>query len=187
MKYIIFGLPGVGKSSVVNGVVEKTGILKINLGDLLSEIGKELGLIEHRDELRKLNFKLQQKIRKSAVERIINLHEKYGDILLDTHAAIKTRQGYMPGFDNFMLENLNPDVFIVLWAEAEEIAMRRQTDGSRDRDEDSVSEIKEGIRVTKQMATTYAVLSGATYAEVENRQGQLDASINQIKNLIESK
>lgn len=187
MKYVIFGIPGVGKTSVVNGVVEKTGIKNINLGDLLTEIGKEMGLIENRDELRKLNFKLQQKIRKGGVERIIDLHEKYGDILLDTHAAIKTRQGYMPGFDNYMLETLNPDVFIILWAKPEDIVSRRSGDNSRERDEDSIEEIAEGIRVTRQMASAYAVLASATYVEIENKQGELETSIEKFNQIFTAK
>lgn len=184
MKYVIFGIPGVGKTSVVNGLVEKTSIKNINLGSLLTEIGKELGLIENRDELRKLNFKLQQKIRKATVERIINLHEKYGDILLDTHAAIKTKQGYLPGFDKYMLENLNPDVFIVVWAKPEDIINRRKGDESRDRDADTAEQIADGIRITKQMATTYAVLAGATYSEVENMEGKLEDTINTLEKIV---
>ncbi|HEX9804427.1 MAG TPA: adenylate kinase [Candidatus Dojkabacteria bacterium] len=184
MIYVIFGIPGVGKTSVVNEVIHNTGIKQVNMGDLLTQVGVEKGMIETRDELRKLPYRSQQKLRGGVIEKIQFLHEKEKNILIDTHATVKTPQGYMPGFDREMLEKLDPDVFIVLWAQPDAIMARRQEDDSRQRDEDSRKEIEEGLRLTRQMASIYSVLANATYVEVENIQNNLESAVKNIVDVI---
>ncbi|MBR9679454.1 MAG: AAA family ATPase, partial [Candidatus Altiarchaeota archaeon] len=49
MRILMLGVPGVGKSSVVNGVVEQ-GYELVNYGTIMFELAKRDGLVETRDE-----------------------------------------------------------------------------------------------------------------------------------------
>lgn len=186
MKYVIFGIPGVGKSSVVEGIIDRTSIKTANIGTLMFEAAEKEGYVKSRDELRSLNFKMQQHVREIVMDKLIKIHEDYGSILVDTHAAVKTPQGYMPGFDQTMLTTFRPDVFIVLWAEPAEIIQRREEDNTRTRDEDDMRDLTEGLRITRQMASTYSIIARATYMEIENKHGKLDETIDKLGNIIKS-
>jgi len=185
MRYIIFGNPGVGKTSVVNGVLKKTGVTHIHWGDLSFEVAKEKELITDKDELRHLDLHTQQEVRKEVTKKILATSEQNENILIETHAAVKTPQGYWPGLSRQTLENLEIDVFIVLSAKPEHIFERRLKDTTRERkDELTIEAVEDALNITNQMAITYAVLSGGTFIEIENKEGDLDYSVNMISKLI---
>lgn len=188
MKYAVLGIPGVGKTSVVKGVIEKTGVNHVHWGSLSKKIAKEQGLIQNIDELRRLDVDLQRKIKMEVsreIERIANNSQK--DILIETHAAIKTPQGYMPGLTLDEIQRVRPDVFIVIEASPEMVFQRRLLDESRwRRDDITIQDVEDSLEVTRQMAMTFAVLATATVRFVENREGDLDYAINKIIELIEA-
>lgn len=187
MIFVIFGVPGVGKSSIVKEVIQKTNIKNIHLGGLMLEIGKELYNIDNLDAIRKLPIEDQIRIRDEATKRLIKLKNDKVDVLIETHAAVHTPQGYWPGISRHMLDNLRPDVFIFIKAPADIILKRREKDTTRSRkDENSVEEINEFITIARNMACTYAVMTSGTYFEVENIENNLDFAINKITDLINS-
>ncbi len=188
MKYVVLGIPGVGKTSVVKGVIDKTGVNHIHWGNLSKKIAMEQGLIENIDELRKLDVDLQRKIKMEVSKEIEKLVKKSSkDILIETHAAIQTTQGYMPGFTLDEIQRVRPDVFLVIEASPEMIFQRRLKDGSRWRKDDlTILDVKDSLAVTRQMAMTFAVLATATVYFVENKEGDLDYAVHKIVELIEA-
>ncbi len=187
MKYVIFGVPGVGKTSVVNGVLERTGIEHIHWGDLTMDVALEKGLIKDRDEIRKLNIEQQKDIRKEVSQKIFEISQNHDDVLVETHAAVKTPQGYWPGLSLPTLERFAPDVFIVLNAKPEIVFERRLKDTSRWRkDEVTIENVKEAMSITRQMVINYAVLTSGTFIEVENKQGDLEHAVGIISELVEA-
>ena len=186
MKYIIFGLPGVGKTSVVNGVLERTKIKHIHWGNLSFEVAKRMGLVKDVDELRQLDLDKQKEVRKEVTAEIDKISKEYDDILVETHAAVKTPQGYWPGLSKSTLDRIDFDVFIVLTADPGVIFERRLKDESRWRkDEVTIDSIREAISISKQMAITYSVLCSGTFIEVENRQNDMNHAVDAISELIE--
>ena len=113
---VIVGVPGVGSTTVTTKAVEelkKEGVEYkiVNFGTVTFEIAKEEGLVEHRDQLRKLPPETQKKIQKLAGKRIAEM-AKESNIVVDTHSTIKTPKGYLPGLPAWVLEELNPKVFL---------------------------------------------------------------------------
>ncbi len=186
MKYIVFGIPGVGKTSVISSVVEKTAIKHIHWGDLSKEVATKKGLIHDVDELRRLDLNTQIEVKKEVVQEIINSANSGSDVLIETHAAIKTPQGFMPGLDLRTIKALDPDVFVVIESSPELVFQRRLLDESRVRKDDlTIDDVKESLRVTRQMAMTYSVLASGTVVFVDNKEGDVDYAVNKIVELIE--
>ncbi|MBN1331933.1 adenylate kinase [Candidatus Dojkabacteria bacterium] len=186
MKYVIFGVPGVGKTAVIEKVIASTGIIRINWGDLTEEIMREQGLIKNRDEMRKLNLRSQRPVQEQVVKKILDIGKESGDLLIETHAAMKTPQGYWPGLNFDSLRQLDPDTFVAIETSAENIFSRREKDTTRDRKDDlSIEDLEEHIRVTRILASTFAVLTGGTAYFVENKEGDIDYAAGRIIELIE--
>lgn len=187
MKYVVFGVPGVGKTSVIKSVVEKTGVKRVHWGDLSREIATEQGLIKDIDELRKLELNAQLKVKELVVNKIIaEAYSAENDIMIETHAAIKTPQGFLPGLEMKTIQQLDPDVFVVIEAKPELVFQRRLLDEARTRKDDlTIDEVEESLRVTRQMAMTYAVLASGTVLFVENKEGDLEHAVDKVTELIQ--
>lgn len=54
---VITGIPGVGKSTITKLALKKTRakFRLVNFGDLMFEEAVNMGLVKHRDEMRKLD------------------------------------------------------------------------------------------------------------------------------------
>ena len=186
MKYVVFGVPGVGKTSVIKKVIERTTIKHIHWGDLSFEIAKEKGMAGDRDELRTLSIEEQNEVKIAVEEKIAEITANEKDSLIETHAAVKTPQGYMPGFSINTINKIKPDVFIVVEAEPEFVFQRRLLDDSRWRKDDTtLAAVEESLRVTRNMAMTNAVLAVGTVVFIENKEGDLDYAVDRIVELIE--
>jgi adenylate kinase len=187
MIYIVMGIPGVGKSAVIDKVVEKTGIKRIVWGDLTEKQLVKRGLAKSRDEMRKLSIAKQAEVQEQVARQIAVMVDEYSDLLIETHVVIKTPEGYWPGLNFDILQKFDANAFIVVEASAKNIMSRRNSDPSRDRKDDlTLEEIEEHIRITREMASTFAVLSGGTVVFVENRQGDLDYAVGKIAKLIKN-
>jgi len=73
-KIVIVGIPGVGKTSVVNKIAEKLNqqnksVSVHSFGTVMFEEAKKSG-VQSRDELRKLNVEQQKNLQKKAAETI---------------------------------------------------------------------------------------------------------------------
>jgi len=186
MIYVIFGVPGVGKTLVINGVIEKTGIELVNWGDLTEEIAKAQGLVEERDDIRKMSFKKQLPIQEKVAQRIIEIARHQENLLIETHAAVKTPQGFWAGLNYDSIRKIMPDTFIALETSAENIMSRRKNDKTRERKDDhTLEEVQTHIRITREMASTFAVLSAGTVFFVENKEGDVDYAVGRIVEMME--
>ncbi|WP_064496506.1 adenylate kinase [Methanocaldococcus jannaschii] len=181
---VIVGVPGVGSTTVTNKAIEelkKEGIEYkiVNFGTVMFEIAKEEGLVEHRDQLRKLPPEEQKRIQKLAGKKIAEMAKEF-NIVVDTHSTIKTPKGYLPGLPAWVLEELNPDIIVLVEAENDEILMRRLKDETRQRDFESTEDIGEHIFMNRCAAMTYAVLTGATVKIIKNRDFLLDKAVQEL-------
>jgi len=184
MLVVVTGIPGTGKTTVANKAMEKLaaeniGYKMVTYGTVMFELAKEEQLVGHRDEMRKLNAKTQKDIQKKAAERIREM-SKNMNVVLDTHCSIKTPKGYLPGLPQKILEELKPDVIVVVEAGAEEIDMRRQGDKSRDRDDEGVEDIRTHQDMNRNFAAAYCVISGASVKVIQNPQGRMDEAAEEM-------
>ncbi|MFB6182737.1 MAG: adenylate kinase, partial [Candidatus Nanohaloarchaea archaeon] len=166
---IITGLSGVGKSTVLEEALKLADeeYKLINYGDRMLQTAKDEGIVNSRDELKDLGAAKQKEVQKKAAKSIVADSEE-SNVIVDTHAAIKTPQGYLPGLPRWTIENLDPEKIIMIDASAEEIYSRSTSDTDRDREHNSPEEIAEYKEIAKKMAAAGSVLTGAYFQIIEN-------------------
>lgn len=178
---VITGTPGVGKSTVLQRALEEiTDKFRIlNFGDAMLNVALERGVVKDRDEMRRLDPGVQKDIQRMAARKIAGA-AKTENIVVDTHAMIKTPSGYLPGLPVWVLEELMPSLIVVVEADADEISGRRSSDETRSRDAERSVEISEHQFLNKAAAVSYAVFSGATVAIIENHNDGLSEAARDL-------
>ena len=185
MLVVMTGVPGVGKSTVVKTAFQQAKEKKIkvdyemvNFGDMMLKAAEADGLVKHRDEMRRLPIEKQHAIQKRAAKDIRTLADRR-NIILDTHAAIETPRGFIPGMPEWVLRELKPDVIVVLESRPEDINKFRKKDlhdDFRRREVDNLEGIKRHQDVNRVVALSYSVLTGTPIKIIWKPDGQLDAA-----------
>jgi len=176
MRVVAAGVPGVGKTSILNEVSERANYPIINYGTLMFEMAREEGLVTHRDEMRKLPINIQKDLQKRAAEKL----SKMKDVIVDTHLTIKTPSGYFPGLPIWVLESMKPEMIVVIEAKPKEIFERRAKDETRKRDFESIEDIEEHLKVNRYTAFACSVYTGATVLILQNNEGELQKAVERF-------
>jgi len=177
---IITGVPGVGKSTVIEAAQKAKGYRVVVYGTEMFKVAQVRGLVKDRDEMRKLDPSVQREIQESAAHAIAQM----GDVIVDTHCTIKTPRGYLPGIPKWVAEALHPKQVILVEATPKEIAARRHNDPTRARDADSEEDIANHQAMNRAAAMTLATLTGATVAFIHNKTGDVDGTRDQIVRIL---
>ncbi len=154
----------------------------VTFGSVMIDIAKEMGFVEHRDDMRKLSLDQQRELQIKTAQKV----GKMGNVILDTHCTVKTPKGYMPGLPEWVVKELNPDTIVVVEADPEEIYNRRITDTSRNRDADTAEQIDEHQMINRAAAMAYAALTGATVKIVFNHDNAIDDAVKQAAPVLKS-
>jgi len=180
---VIAGIPGSGSTTVLNKALESIDYVNVNYGDVMIKIAQNEGVVEDRDSLRKLSPEVQKEIQKKAAKNIREQAE-ISNIIVDTHCTIKTPAGFMPGLPKWVLEELQPDMFILVEADNDEILMRRINDKSRTRDMEKINDIGLHQEMNRAAAMSYAVLTGATVKIIQNHDNRLEEPVEDMVNTL---
>ncbi|XGI84607.1 adenylate kinase [Halorutilales archaeon Cl-col2-1] len=186
---VLTGVPGVGATTVAERSLElledrQVEYEIVSFGTQMLETARDEGLVEDRDELRKLPSDQQKEIQAQAGERIAEMAEDT-NVLVDTHCAIKTPEGYLPGLPEWVLEGLEPDTIALIETDPEEILFRRIDDETRDRDFERTGEIDTHQNMNRSAAMSYATLTGATVKIVKNPDGGVDEAAEELADTLE--
>ena len=158
MKLIVLtGIPGSGSTTVLNKALEQVDYLHLNYGDIMTEIAIEEGIVDDRDALRKLPADTQKEIQ---------------------------RKGFLPGLPKWVLEGLNPDTFVMIEANPDEILYRRLSDETRQRDRQKASEIELHQEMNRAASMAYATLTGATVKIIYNHDNHLDSTVSKLVDVL---
>ena len=176
---VIAGIPGSGSTTVLSKVLEELDYLHVNYGDVMLEIAKGNGLVDNRDDLRKLSPDIQKEVQKNAAQSIREKSEQ-SNIIVDTHCTINTPSGFLPGLPKWVLDKLKPDMFILLEADGDEILKRRISDTTRNRDSERLKDIELHQEMNRAASMAYAVLTGATVKIIENHDNKVDEAVNEM-------
>lgn len=187
---IVTGIPGVGKTTVLQKVKEildndKINNKIINYGDFMLNTALKLGYVKHRDEMRKLPVDKQKQLQIEAARGIAQEAKEGGEGLLfiDTHAVIRTPSGYLPGLPKYVIEEINPKVIFLLEADPKIILERQKRDSTRIRSDYSDEKvIIDTINFARYAAMASAVLVGATVRVVINVEGDPSIAAKEIIN-----
>jgi adenylate kinase len=177
---VVTGIPGVGKTTVMQKAAEGLDIEFVTFGTVMIDIAKELKLVKDRDEMRKLTLDQQKQLQIKTAEKV----GKMKNVILDTHCTVKTPKGYMPGLPEWVLRKLNPTAIVIVEADPQEIFNRRAKDTTRNRDPDSVEKIAEHQMINRAAAMAYATLTGATVKIVFNHDNALDTAVKEAEPVI---
>jgi adenylate kinase len=178
---VVTGIPGVGKTTVMQKAAEGMDIQFVTFGTIMIDIATELGLVKDRDEMRKLSLDQQKQLQIKTAEKV----SKMKNVILDTHCTIKTPKGYMPGLPEWVLRKLNPTAIVIVEADPQEIFNRRAKDMTRNRDPDSVEKIAEHQMMNRAAAMAYATLTGATVKIVFNHDNALEAAVKEAEPVLQ--
>ena len=127
LRVVVIAVPGTGKTSTLQLLRKmKPDIKIVNFGDFMFEIAREKYGIKDRDEMRKkLSLEEYRELQLEAAKRIAEIK---GDVVIDTHLAIKTPKGYYPGLPTEVAKLLMPDVIAILEFNPSIILERRLKD-----------------------------------------------------------
>ena len=177
---VVAGIPGSGSTTVLQHALKETDYVHLNYGDVMLEIAMEMGLVEDRDSIRRLPPETQKEIQRKAAETI-RIRAEESNTIVDTHCTIKTPSGFLPGLPKWVLEALQPDMFILIEADGDEILLRRVSDTTRTRDMERLQEINLHQEMNRATAMAYAVYTGATVKIIENHNDLLESSVEEMK------
>jgi adenylate kinase len=175
-KVIITGVPGVGKTTVVNEALKKLseeGIeyQSLNFGSFMFDVAKADGIVQDRDQMRSLDRTVQKRLQQQAAQAIARIP---GNVLIDTHASVKTPRGYLAGLPEWVLREIMPDTIVLVETDDDQILIRRLSDETRNRDKEGSKAIAEHQQFNRAIAAAYAMLTGCTIKIVINADFLLD-------------
>ena len=181
-RIVITGVPGVGKTTVVNGALAKLAeegiqFQSINFGSFMFEVASSQKVVADRDGMRKLPGAVQKDIQRKAAQAIGKIE---GNVIIDTHCTVKTPKGFLAGLPEWVLRELMPDMVILVETDQDQILARRLNDPTRTRDMDSSREIALHQEYNRAMAAAYGMVSGCTVKIVKNQDFLLDRAVGDM-------
>lgn len=173
---VVAGIPGSGSTTVLKGALVDLDYVHVNYGDVMMEIAQKKNLVKDRDSIRTLAPDVQKDVQREAAKKIREMAQQ-SNIIVDTHCTVKTPLGFLPGLPPWVLEELQPDQFVLVEADGDEILMRRIQDTTRIRDMEKLRDIDLHQEMNRSVAMAYATLTGATVQIIQNHDDQLDETV----------
>jgi len=184
LRVVVVGIPGVGKTTVVDGVVSGfRGAKLVNFGSLMFEAAKSLRWVKDRDEMRKMTVERQRRLQKLAATKISRMQGKA--VVVDTHLFIRTEEGFWPGLPFDVVRAMKPTHLVLVEAAPEDVAKRRSADTTRYRDAVTVDGLAEELQLARGFLTVCSTLSGAPMMMVTNAEGKLGEAVSGVVRMLE--
>jgi len=185
-KVIITGVPGVGKTTVINEALQKlksegVDYQPINFGTFMFEVAKNEGLVADRDQMRTLDRADQKRLQQRAAQAIAKIP---GNVMIDTHASVKTPKGYLAGLPEWVLREIMPDIVVLVETDDDQILMRRLSDDTRNRDREGARSIAEHQAFNRSIAAAYAMMTGCTIKIITNPDHLLDLAAAEMADVL---
>ena len=129
---LVSGVNGVGLSSVCRAVRRGLGdgYKLINFGDVMLEQAATMGITTERAQLGTLSQTETRRLQRRAGEFVAR-EAATTNVILSTHLAVETLEGYVQGLPVEVLDDVSPDAFVLVEADPETVLERRR-EGDRD-------------------------------------------------------
>jgi len=176
MTVILTGIPGVGKTTILNQLQNlakerKIKLTVLNYGTVMNELFKKYGRKISRDEIRRQQISIQKKIQDRTAQILVR-KIRNPITIIDTHMFIRTKTGLWSGLPESVLSRLKPSLIVLVEAPPEEIAKRRRSDTTRMRDDLAMEEVKFDLEWSRATASACAVSTGAPVKIISNKTGK---------------
>ncbi|MCG7855280.1 MAG: adenylate kinase, partial [Methanoregulaceae archaeon] len=135
------------------------------------------GIVRDRDEMRKLDKDIQKRLQKLAAQVMT---KEEGNVIIDTHASIKTPAGYLAGLPEWVLRELMPDTIVLVETNEDQILLRRLTDETRARDLEGSYGIAEHQQFNRSIAAAYSMVTGCSIKYITNADLLLDKAVEDM-------
>ena len=183
---IIVGIPGVGKTTLITRAAEilnqKRKTTVVIFGTVMFEEAKKKMGLKNRDELRRMAVEEQRRLQDLAAQRITEMNDDI--VIIDTHLFINTDEGYYPGLPMRLLSIMKPTNMVMVAADPSEIAERRKSDQTRQRDIASSENIQKELDISRGMVASCSILTGAPFAIIMNNDGQMSEAAANIAKIL---
>lgn len=165
---LVSGVTGVGLSSVCQTVRRGLGegYKLINFGDVMLEQAAANGITTDRSKLAGLSKAQTRRLQRRAGEFVAD-EAATTDVILSTHLAVETQDGYVQGMPAEVLHDVSPGAFILVEASPETILDRRR-ESDRDVPEATERKISFEQDLNRSAALQYARDQDAPVRFIEN-------------------
>ncbi len=186
LRIVIVGVPGVGKSTVVQKAVQSIPGSSVTVfGTEMFDAARKLGWVSNRDEMRKLRVERQRRLQTIAAAKITKTTGRKV-IFVDTHLFIRTPEGFWPGLPLAVIQALKPTHLLLIEADAPEVLRRRKGDTTRYRDEVTEEEVLAELSLARTFLGAASLVSGAPIMFIRNGEGKADEAAQKIQALVKS-
>ena len=180
---ILTGVPASGGTTVTKKAMEKLAahgqVFKmVTYSDVMLDEALQRRWVETRDDIRKLDPVRQRELQKIAARTISKMATN--PLVVDTHATVRTPTGYLPGLPTWVLDELKPELILIVETAPEEIIRRRNADKSRKRDAQDEIGVQEHQQVNKAICMAYAAYTGAAVKILQNPDGKLGQAVAEL-------
>jgi len=184
LRAVVVGIPGVGKSTVVDKVVAGfPGAKLVNFGTVMFEEALARKWVKIRDEMRKMPVEKQKRLQKVAATKIARMREKA--VIVDTHLFIRTEEGFWPGLPFDVVRAMKPTHLVLIIAKPEEIAKRRSADATRVRDSLTSESLTEELELARSFLAVSSTLTGAPMTVISNDEGKQEEVAQSLLEVLE--
>jgi adenylate kinase len=180
---VLTGVPASGGTTVTKKAIEKLErqgqpFQMVTYSDVMLDEALQRGWVKVRDDIRKLEPVQQRDLQKIAAHAIAEMATTA--LIVDTHATVRTPRGYLPGLPTWVLDELKPELILIVETVPDEIIRRRNADKSRQRDVQDAIAVQQHQDVNKAICMAYAAYSGATVKILQNPDGKLDEAVAEL-------
>jgi adenylate kinase len=180
---ILTGVPASGGTTVTKKAIERLQaqgqpFKMVTYSDVMLDEALQRRWVKIRDDIRKLDPAKQRELQKTAARAISKMATT--PLIVDTHATVRTPRGYLPGLPTWVLDELKPELILIVETSPDEIIRRRNADKSRQRDAQDATGVQEHQEANKAICMAYAAYTGATVKILQNPDGKLDEAVAEL-------
>jgi adenylate kinase len=130
---IVVGIPGAGKSTIIDSVTKDSKDTFVNIGNMMLDIGVKKGYFTDRDKIRYQSNDERKELIRDVFDEISKME---GNIIIDTHASMGAHGRYMPGLPCDVVAGIKDSLraLICIDAPTDKIILRRERDTTRHRE-----------------------------------------------------
>ncbi|MEF8906736.1 MAG: adenylate kinase [Haloarculaceae archaeon] len=180
---VVSGVPGVGSSRVCQEARSRLGegYTLLNFGDVMLEraVAGDREFVADRDDLATLPRREIRLLQRRAAEFVATT-ARGESVILNTHLAVATAHGFLTGMPDAVLADIDPARFVLVEADPETVADRRESVDYREYREQGPWAIDFHQDLNRAAAMAHSVATGAPVRLVENTEAVEDAAADLV-------